>query len=84
MLLSPGSNTVTYFAFQSSAETKKFIKQADIFQVTDKACKFHTNSLIIPTGAEVIQPRGLEVGCGGVEAGLIASVVEAAVSYGDM
>jgi hypothetical protein len=33
--------------------------------MTEKACKLHTNSLIISTEAEVIQPKGWEVGCGG-------------------
>jgi len=56
MLLSPGNNEVTHFAFQFSAEMKKCIKQADIFQMTKKACKLHTDSLIISTGEEVIQP----------------------------
>jgi hypothetical protein len=64
MLLSPGNNAVTYFAFQFSAEMKKCIKQADICQMIEKACKLHTNSLILSTGEEVIQPKGWEGGCG--------------------
>jgi hypothetical protein len=57
---------------------KECTKQADIRQMFKKACKSHTDSLIISKEAEVRKPGGADAG------DPTASVVEVGVSDGDM
>jgi hypothetical protein len=80
MLLRPENNSVAYFAFQFSSETKQKNKQkactmqADICLIFKKSCKSHTYSSLTSKGVEMTQSRE---GKGSVEAGdLVAYVME--------